>query len=93
MKTIRSGDAVYLIRARKDAPVSPRRQGAGVLARLMGVAALAVGIALSLAAGETPAVGAPETGARAAAAADAPAAKDGARLTAWRPSATRRSRR
>ena len=81
MKTMRSGDAVYLVRAAGERPVSVRRQGAGVLTRLVGVAALAVGAALGLAAGETPAVGAPETVVREAAA--APTIKDGARLAAW----------
>ncbi|HEX8663053.1 MAG TPA: hypothetical protein VF744_03370 [Beijerinckiaceae bacterium] len=81
MKTIRSGAAVYLVRAAGDGPVSVRRQGAGVLARTIAVAALAVGAALGLAAGEAPAIGDPETVVREAAA--APVAKDDARLAAW----------
>jgi hypothetical protein len=89
MKTMRSGDAIYLIRTRGDAPASLRRQGMGVLARTAAVAALAVGAALGLAAGEAPAVGAAETSARQAVTAPvAPAAKDSTRLAAWHRPAT-----
>jgi hypothetical protein len=80
---VRSGNAIWMVRAPAGAPVSPRRAGAGVLARAVGVAALAAGAALGLAPGAAPAVAPSGTAARAAA--PEPAAKDGARLAAWAP--------
>ena len=83
MKTVRSGNAVFLIRASTDAPASLRRAGAGVLARAVAIAGLAVGAALGLAPGAAPAVGSPESVARPAVA--EAATKDAARLAAWAP--------
>ena len=83
MNTVRSGNAVFLIRACTDAPVSLRRAGAGVLARAVAIAGLAVGIALGLAPGAAPAVGSPESVVRPAVA--EAATKDAARLAAWVP--------
>ncbi|HEX8166159.1 MAG TPA: hypothetical protein VF601_10270 [Beijerinckiaceae bacterium] len=81
MKTMRSGDAIWLVRASAGVPVPVRREGVRMLARAAGIAGLTVGAALGLAPGEAPAVGAP------APAAQAPvsivALKDATRLAAW----------
>src|SRR3954464_4895077 len=78
MKTVQSGDAIWLTRAQAGAPRSLRRQRANVLARAACVAGLLTGAAAGLAPADAPA--------RVAAAPTAPAAlsealaKDEARL-------------
>ena len=71
MKTVQSGDAIWLARAQAGAPRSLRRQRANVLARAACVAGLLTGAAAGLAPADAPA--------RVAAAPTAPA-KDEARL-------------
>jgi hypothetical protein len=82
MKTVRSGTAVFLVRAPEGAAATLRRKRAGVLARAAAIAALAGGAALGLAPGAAPAVG---SSGQPAPAASETAAKDASRLAAWVP--------
>ena len=79
MKTVQSGDAIWLTRAQAGAPRSLRRQRAHVLARAACVAGLLTGAAAGLAPADAPATAAAAPAA-AAAALSAVLAKDEARL-------------